>query len=111
MLIVKNTQEELVRAREAAKGRTGPFRAPHRTVSLLGLIGELAISAGGVLWLDAANELRAGDVLTLCGTWAFMHPAHRPVVYFALETTDKVGLFEERVRGAMALSAKQWTRP
>lgn len=36
----------------------GPFRAPHHTVSLVGLKGELELAENGVLMLDESPEFR-----------------------------------------------------
>lgn len=118
--IVKNCQEELARAREGAQGK--PCRAPHHTVSLTGLMGELAIAAGGVLWVDSAEDYRRGDLLILCNTWAAMMPDVRPTVIFALNRPDALRsrpdqprikvkeqlLEQELVAGAERLSARHW---
>ena len=42
-----------------------PFRAPHHTVSRTGLIGELAIAAGGVLYLGAMSDWDREDIRAL----------------------------------------------
>lgn len=65
-------------AREIHEELGGSFRAPHHTVSQLGLAGELAIAAGGVMLLDEASEFRAGALAWLLATWTLM-PA-RPVL-------------------------------
>ena len=84
-------------------------------------MGELAIAAGGTLWLDSAEEYRAGDLLALCNTWAMMRPECRPTIYFALTNPDEERarpdqpkvkvtthlLFHERIVRAQALAAQQ----
>jgi hypothetical protein len=70
-------------ARRMARRRNGLFRAPHHTVSGLGLISELAISAGGTLLLDEAIEFRRSGVRQLLSTWRAMPKAIRPDLVLA----------------------------
>jgi len=69
-------------AREAAGD--APFRAPHHSVHDEGLVGEIALATGGVLFLD---ELDAFDPYTLRKGFALLrsmramgHP-HTPRVF------------------------------
>lgn len=74
-------------AREAARseGRNGQLRAPHHSVSLPGLLGELAIAAGGVLYLDLVKAFRTSDLRTMLSTLSHMHPDARPWLYLSYE--------------------------
>jgi len=53
----------VMEARQMAEDAGRPFRAPHHSVSHAGLIGELALAAGGILFLDCVEEFR-GSALT-----------------------------------------------
>jgi hypothetical protein len=71
-----------VEAREIAGGRT--FRAPHHTVSQAGLVGELAIAAGGVLMLDEAGQFSRAAMLALKNTLTLMSDDVRPVLFLTV---------------------------
>lgn len=122
MRIVKNSKEALLEARAEASSLKGPFRAPHHTVSDVGLLGELAIAAGGVLWLDSAELFQRTALAQMASIWAHMKPALRPDVIFALTDPEAVvsrpdqpkvkvpvrTLFAERIVGAESLSRTLW---
>lgn len=97
----------ILEARELSKARNRVFRAPHHTVSQAALTGELAISAGGVLYLDEAEQFRSVALNAMLGTMAFMHPDARPYVVMALagELSDKVLALLVRTR---ALADEIW---
>ena len=63
-------------ARKLAEGKA--FRAPHYTASERDLLGELAISAGGVLYLDEFQEFNRRSISSLFSIWRRMYPEHRP---------------------------------
>lgn len=59
-----------------------PFRAPHHTVSEIGAIAELAIAAGGVLYIEDVDQWRVSTLQSIRRTWAMMNPVIRPVLIF-----------------------------
>jgi hypothetical protein len=65
-----------IRARELAGDR--PFRAPHYTISERSIVAELALAAGGVLYLDDVLEMSVRTVKELVRVWERMHSEHRP---------------------------------
>ncbi len=65
-------------ARRMARRRNGLFRAPHHTASDIGAQGELAIAAGGTLYLDEALKFRRNTLAQLLSTWRMMPEAVRP---------------------------------
>lgn len=73
----------LGRARTEARERACPFRAPHHTVSVAGILSELALAAGGVLYLDEADCFHTSTLRYLLGSWQRMTDATRPMVYLA----------------------------
>jgi hypothetical protein len=93
--------------RELAKERNGIYRAPHHTVSAAGLVGELAISAGGILYLEEADQLLRSALHGMLNTMAFMHPDARPLVVMACEGGPPSCLLEQVERGR-ELAAKVW---
>ncbi len=97
--IHKCGRESIEKAREAAKERNGVFRAPHHTVSQGGLVGELAISAGGVLYLDEADQFRSAALSILFSTMGFMHPDARPIVVLACDGELPEKIYELILRG------------
>lgn len=90
----------VVFARELSRRKEGPFRAPHHTCSTVGLLGELALAAGGLLYLDDFQEFRASAVGQLLQTWGKMWPTARPVLVFGMryEEPAEVVDFVERMR-------------
>lgn len=74
---------QFVVAREEADRRNGRFRAPHHTVNYLGLVHELCMSAGGVLFLDQILEFRRPDVRHLLRAAASMAEDARPTVFLS----------------------------
>ena len=100
-------RESIERARKAAKERNGVFRAPHHTVSQAALTGELAISAGGVLYLDEAEQFRSVALNTMFGTIGFMHPDARPHVVLACKNGLPEWIAELIVRGR-GIAAAHW---
>lgn len=99
--------ESIKKAREAAKERNGVFRAPHHTVSQGGLVAELAISAGGVLYLDEADQFRSSALSILFSTMGFMHPDVRPVVVLACEG-DLPKKISELIRRGRRMAREHW---
>ncbi len=76
----------IARDRAAEVGRN--FRAPHHTVSVAGMMGEIAIAAGGVLYFDEPAELGRSVARRLQGCVAEMHPDVRPEVILAIRAPD-----------------------
>lgn len=66
------------KAREIATEQGGNFRAPHFTVSRAGMVGEMALAAGGVLLLDEPAEFSRTAINAVAHIWAAMDPACRP---------------------------------
>lgn len=122
MRIVKNSKEALIEARTEATSLKGPFRAPHHTVSVAGLLGELAMAAGGVLWLGEAESFQKAALGQMASIWAHMRPDVRPDVIFALTDPEAVvrrpdqpkvkvpvrTLFAERIVSAESVSREIW---
>lgn len=79
--LVKPGANGMIEARRMAKELDGPMRAPHHSCSQIALLSEIAMSAGGVLWLDA--EGGAWVHITI-RTVMQMHPKARPVVFIGL---------------------------
>jgi len=69
-------------ARQIAKIVGGPFRAPHHTVSRAGITSELALAAGGVLYLDEVHEFSLSALGTVASIWERMDARVRPVLVF-----------------------------
>lgn len=105
--IHKCGRESTETAREAAKGRNGVFRAPHYTVSHAALVGELAISAGGVLYLDEVDQFRSVALSNLFSTMGFMHPDARPHVILACggDLPERVA---ELIRRGRRMAKEHW---
>ncbi len=63
-------------------GLIRPLRCPHHTVSERGLAGELALAAGGTLYLDEAHELKTSVLSSVMATWRMMdaNPAQPLIV-------------------------------
>jgi hypothetical protein len=57
-----------------------PFRAPHHTISELGALSELALAAGGILYLNEAIEFRKPVLSAIYRVWVKMYPKVRPVI-------------------------------
>lgn len=57
-----------------------PLRAPHSSCSERGLIQEVALAAGGVLYLDEVPDFRPGSLLHLVQTWRGMWQPVRPIL-------------------------------
>ncbi len=53
--------ENLAEAREIS-GKLVPFRAPHYTTSDVGIIDELRMAVGGVLYLDECEGMNASTI-------------------------------------------------
>lgn len=64
----------------AEKSGLGRFRAPHCSASQIALVAELAIAAGGVLFLDEAEAFRASYLDAVICTWREMPERVRPVL-------------------------------
>jgi hypothetical protein len=62
------------------------FRCPHHTTSLLGLLGELAVSVGGVLYLEDFQEFNRSSIASLFSIWILMDPEHRPHIIIKAQT-------------------------
>lgn len=67
-------------ARDIGREVGGPFRAPHHTVSQIVAVQEVAIAAGGVLYIDDPAEFAPGVCRAIVDTVRAMDPAHRPLV-------------------------------
>jgi hypothetical protein len=57
-----------------------PFRAPHFTAHQLGIMGELALGAGGVLLLDEVIEFRRQSLRSRFWTWRAKGEQQRPAL-------------------------------
>lgn len=57
-----------------------PLRCPHHTVSREALIGELALAAGGVLYLTDAQLYTPGTLVRLVNVMVGMHAKARPLL-------------------------------
>lgn len=64
----------------------GAFRAPHHTVSQMGLVGELAVAAGGVLYLEQFECFKASAVRYMFQIWDRMDHDLRPEVVMEART-------------------------
>jgi len=69
-------------ARKIAAERN--FRAPHHTASREGMAGEMAIAAGGVLYLDEPAQFSRSAVHMIANLWRMMDPACRPQIVVAI---------------------------
>ena len=67
-------------ARRLAVTVNGPFRAPHHTCSRAAVGAELALAAGGVLYLDDWQEWDYGTLQYLWDVWGRMRPGCQPMV-------------------------------
>lgn len=91
--ILRRGEQTLSDERKAAiQAGNGRLRAPHCTVSGAGLLGELAIAAGGTLILDEAEAFRGADLLGMFNTWAMMHPMVRPRVVMIFDGDEAAAL-------------------
>jgi len=83
-------------------GMDVPFRIPHHTCSAVGLVSELAIAAGGVLYLDQVVEFHSVALSAMLGAWRMMGPATRPTLIFGINwgpatTTQDMNFFERAI--------------
>lgn len=73
-----------------------PFRAPHHTASLSGLIGsgyrlgELQLASHGILFLDDLDEFPQRSLQELFAAWRSMDPVRRPVIVGAISSSRYV---------------------
>lgn len=80
-------------ARERAHQIGRNFRAPHHTASVAAIGSEVAIAAGGVLYLDEPEEISRPAAHMIYSTVKAMHPDARPVVILAIrEAGDGIPL-------------------
>lgn len=98
-----NTRGALTTAQNRATQIGRNFRAPHHTVSVPGILGELAISAGGVLYLDEPEGLSHTVANHLKDCVKRMHPDFRPVVILAIRApaphvTTRLNCLEAKFR-------------
>lgn len=68
----------------------GPFRAPHHSVSQLGLLSEIALAAGGVLYLDEADEFNRSALRSGLRTIMQMDARFRPLVCISIRNETEV---------------------
>jgi hypothetical protein len=97
-------------ARRMAEDLDGPLRAPHHTVSLVGLLGEAIQAAGGVLLLDHAEEFKAGDLRLALRAIAQARPRVRPAVILyvhCLAQDERCDAIRGIVDGAQGLALGQ----
>lgn len=73
--------EATLEARRLAELSRCPFRAPHHSVSQAGLVGELALAAGGILFLDSVEEFRGSALLVLKNHMSMMAEGIRPLLF------------------------------
>jgi len=96
----KAEREAYAEARQIAKDMGDRnLRAPHHTVSQAGLIGELAIAAGGVLLLDEVEEFSRLALHVMRNHLDAMHEDVRPVLFL----TTRDGTLPARVREPLKL--------
>lgn len=62
------------------------FRCPHYTTSTIGIISELAIAAGGVLYLEDFQRFSRWSLKDLFSAWQLMDPEHRPHIVIKAQT-------------------------
>jgi len=84
-----------VRGRSAHKlaadmGAGHNVRAPHHTVGEIGIVGELALAAGGVLYLEDIEEFRLACIRSVARIWVKMDPEARPAIV-ARVSDDEAG--------------------
>lgn len=91
VLLDSATTNAHAEARNEATRRNGHLRAPHHMASLIGLMGELAIAAGGVLMLDDIGEFRREGLRVLANHIASMHSTSRPCVVATYRGEDAKG--------------------
>ena len=82
------------------------LRAPHHTVTMAGISGEVAIAAGGVLLLDDVESFPSSSLRAVRNLVNHMHEDVRPVLfltYFGPEMSARVanvlGLEDEDAEG------------
>lgn len=85
--------DAIMEVRRMAEQRRCALRAPHHSVSSAGLVGELAIAAGGILLLDCVEEFRGSTLLTMKNHLDMMAEHVRPLLFLTHE-----GELPERVR-------------
>jgi hypothetical protein len=65
-----------------------PFRAPHHSVSEVGLLGELALAAGGSMYLADVTMFRRSAIIKMLGVWAKMDFDSRPTLFASYSKDD-----------------------
>jgi len=73
-----------VRALHAGFGGEIPLRAPHYTVGHQGMLGELVLAAGGILFLDDILEFVPAVLRQLLWHWDHMDPKAQPILVIGL---------------------------
>jgi hypothetical protein len=71
------------RARQLADGKR--LRAPHHSCSDKALLSELALAAGGVLYLDEVLEFPARNLRVLFQTWCRMDAEVQPLLVLGIQ--------------------------
>ena len=78
-----NLATQAARRKNRASSR---FRCPHYSTSTIGLISELAIAAGGVLYLYDFHRFSRWALKDLFSAWQLMDPEHRPHIVIKAQT-------------------------
>lgn len=99
--IRESGREVFDEVRRSAEAAGCNLRIPHWSVSQAGLIGELAIAAGGILVLDDVEEFRLSTLQALRNTLSMMQDSERPVLFL----THRGEMTEPTERLAEALRA------
>lgn len=99
----KRNEARFTIARREAEARNRRFRAPHHSANLPGMLSELCLAAGGVLYLDSAHEMPRTHLRTILRTAAAMEASCRPVVIITCS--------EEMVRQVRDLIAESRANP
>ena len=73
-----------VRALHVGLGGKIPFRAPHYTIGHQGMLGELALAAGGILFLDDILEFVPSVLRRLLWHWDHMDAKVQPILVVGL---------------------------
>ena len=93
-IIVDDPEKKMSRAGQARQLAVfrgdGPFRVPHHSVSQLGLLSEIALAAGGVLYLDEADEFNRSALRSGLRTIMQMDARFRPLVCISIRNETEV---------------------
>ncbi|OGR13008.1 MAG: hypothetical protein A2341_28115 [Deltaproteobacteria bacterium RIFOXYB12_FULL_58_9] len=69
-------------------GRDMPLRIPHHTAGPEAMVGEVALAASGILFLDDILEFRTSTLRRTFAVWRQMHPKAQPILVIGLRLSD-----------------------